>query len=292
MKNKNFIVGLFILISFVGIIFFTITTFVKSEFFNAWIITYAKFEDTFGLKSGNDVTMRGQKVGYVKNLYLTRDHVLVKMKINKKYQNIISKECTAELLQKNFVVGDWWISLKQSSLGNNIIANNDTLNSKLPIHITKTVSKATKLVETVEDIFQHIMNGDGALGNLYVSDSLIEVAQSVGANTNLLLRKSNKFFNGAENTLTKADTLFDALSSTTLNGNKVLDSVAILTYHLNNSVKSANILINELSKTPKDIKTVLVNFDSVVSEIDTVFQALENHWLLRGTVNDLRKKGK
>ncbi len=290
MKNKNFFVGIFVSFAFVGLLFIVATTFIKSEIFTDWFYVYTKVEDSFGLKSGNDVIMRGQKVGYIKQVFLKKDHVLVEMRIDSKYQDIIAKDCVAELLQKNFVVGDWRISLKQNNTHNQAILENDTLLSNLPIHINKTVEKSTKMVDTVEEILQHVISGQGTLGQLYVDDSILEVLHSFGYNANMALKSGRRFFIGAGQTLKHADTLLQELTITSNKANTVIDSVTILTNHLNNSVKSANKLVDELSKTPENMNQVLDDLDSVIFEMDTVFRALENHWILRRTVKKLKEQ--
>lgn len=300
-KHKSFFVGLFVLIPTILIPLFFGYFFFTSEMMEDWHFAYVKYEDTYGLKKGNDVLFRGQKIGYVSDIKLYDSYsVLVELRIRATYFKLLRKNFEAQLTQKNFVVGDWSITIsppkETTVLWGMTLRDRDTLTANMPIMVQRTLEQMSDMVVRVDEIMTHITTGQGAIGRLFLSDSIIIEAEDFMNDFSSAISHIGPITRDARRTLNTINTVFNNADSIVLNsqeltekGAGIIDSTLFLISRLNNSLTDLNRVIMSFEETPREFNQMVNHMNDGILEMLITFRALQEHWLFKRAVPEIRK---
>jgi len=303
-QYRTFFVGLFIIIPSIVIPVFLAYSFILSDFMEDWTYLHVRYDNAFGLIKGNSVTYRGQTIGHVIRVNLNEDYVAVDLKIQKKFLAFIRKDSKAQLAQKFFVVGDWWIKITPGTKDVAFVQNGDTLESDVPIVIHETIRQATVLVESIGHMVDNLLTGQGTVGKLFVDDQFYRLAMNLGSKVEFFLDNSKDLLLDVENLMNRAMGLMDKadklmINSYNLMGNakkltaeseNMLNKMIVLIMNMNHVMKEMSNLIQAFNYVPDDMLDTMKRMRLAMDEADIFFQALQDHWLFRGAVNRIKAK--
>ncbi len=289
-RHRNFFVGLFVILPLLIIPALLIFALVKAEIFEKRIELYIRCETASGLKKTTPVSILGQRVGTIKSIALNENgYVDVVLKIKSRYHRFIHRDSRAQLRQKNFVVGDWEIDL---TMGNDstIVEDGDTLQVEYQIRLEKMVELFTDMMKPLESILESLEKGEGLIKYLFGSDTVLTDFHG-------LLGRVDKLFGRVDKTLNFADRMIADLSQLGSHGSEAVDSLISLT-------RNVDVLLKDLHGVVFDLDSLVIGFDSLPEDIDTVIHLLKrdlneaetllkgakNHWFLRRTIRKMEEQ--
>ena len=303
-QYRTFFVGLFIIIPSIVIPVFLAYSFILSDFMEDWAYLNVRYDNAFGLIKGNSVTYRGQTIGHVCSVNLNENYVAVELKIQSKYMAFIRKNSKAQLAQKYFVVGDWWIKITPGTKDVPFVNNGDELDATVPIVIHETIHQATVLVESISNMVDSILTGKGTVGKLFVDDQFYQLAMNLGGKVEFFIDNSKDLLLDVENLMNRAMGLMDkadklmgssknlmeSANKLTADSENMLNKMIVLIMNMNHVMKEMSHLIQAFNYVPDDMLDTMKRMRLAMDEADIFFQALQDHWLFRGAVNRIKAK--
>jgi len=289
-QYRTFFVGLFIIIPSIVIPGFLAYSFIISDYMEDWAYLSVKYDNAFGLIKGNAVTYRGKTIGHVSRVVLNEDCVNVRLRIQKKYLSFIRKDCKAQLAQKYFVVGDWWIKITPGSKDFPLVKNGDQIESAVPIVIHETIHEATVLVTSVRKMLDEILTGQGTLGQLFVDDKFYKIAINVGSKVEFFLDNSKDLLADVEELMGRTKKLMGTAEKVTADSEVMMNKMIVLVMNMNHVMKEMSNLIQAFNYVPDDMLDTMKRMRLALDEADIFFKALQEHWLFRGAVNRIKAK--
>lgn len=291
-KHRIFFVGLFLTIPLVVITITSIFTIIKSEILTDWTILHIKSESGAGLIEGRTpVKIMGMDVGNVYNVDLNPEgYVDVALKVKTKYASMLATDSKARLMQKNIVVGDWLIDLTAGSNAYLPVKNGDTLDVEYTVKLDELMALFTNFMDPLKSIIQSLQEGEGLVKYLLGSDSVLTNFQNLVFSTEKLLHRTGE-------TMNKADEVLDNFTTFGNRGITAVDSLMIFAIHADKMVKDLNqtvyrmdTLFKAMDSIPADFNNVMKHFSRELDQVDLLFKALENHWLLRRFIRREKEK--
>ncbi|KPA17469.1 ABC transporter, substrate-binding protein [Candidatus Magnetomorum sp. HK-1] len=289
-QYRTFFVGLFIIIPSIVIPVFLAYSFIISDYMEDWAYLTVKYDNAFGLIKGNAITYRGQTIGHVSRVVLNEDSVDAELKVQKQYLSFIRKDSKAQLAQKYFVVGDWWIKITPGSKDMPFVQNGDQLQSAVPIVIHKTIEEATVLVATIRHMVDSIITGKGSVGKLFNDDQFYNIAINVGTKVEFFLDNSKDLLADVEFLMSRSKKLMGNAEKLSTDSEHMLNKMIVLVMNMNNVMKEMSHLIQAFNYVPDDMLDTMKRMRLAMDEADVFFQALQEHWLFRGAVNRVKSK--
>jgi phospholipid/cholesterol/gamma-HCH transport system substrate-binding protein len=319
MKNeirRDVMLGLFVSI---GIVLFIVGIFLigsKSEMFSKTFQVSAIFKNASGLKKGGNVRFNGVKVGIVKEVNLINDStVQVDMKIEEEKHKFITKNAIAEIASDG-LMGDKLIYIVNGPGGAPLVANNDFIQSKMPLNTDDMLATLNVSNNNIKIISQNLrtltddLNDKKGSLNILLKDSTIapNVKQSVN---NLRLMSQDVMKAGADiqRITYKMEhgkgSVAEILNDTAMAKNlaRTVDKLKSASDKLNNASEQAKITmdhinsgdgtINQLLTDPKlssDLKQSVVNIKNASDNLNQNMEALKHSFLLRGYFRKQEKK--
>ncbi len=278
-RYRTFFVGLFIAVPLVLLPGFLVFTFLKADVLEKTAYLYVKYPSAAGVTKGTVVTILGMNVGYIKNVALNQaGHIDVCMKIRQTYMILIKKDSKARLQQKNVAFGDWEIELTGAAPQSPGAAAGDTLTGEVQAPIARTLEQVNKTIDTFQKILQTVLDGKGTLGRLIKEDTLLSVAQTIGRRAAILVGHANS-------TLTAVDTVMRAVEDIGSKGKQLTDSVARISGTVHTLVADVDSLVGGIRSASKGLPDLMNKVQSDISEVELVLKALQNNWLLKGSIN-------
>lgn len=291
-KHRTFFVGLFLTIPIVIIILTTIFTAIKSEILTDWTTIHIKSESGAGLLKGRTpVQIMGLDVGHVYEIDINPEgYVDVALKVKTKYASILATDSKARMMQKNIVVGDWLIDLTVGSNAYLPIQNGDTLDVEYTVRLDELMELFTNFMDPLKSIVQSLQDGEGLIKYLLGSDSIVNDVHRLVSSADLLMGRAGKTMNNADKMLqnfnkfgTHGIATVDSLMVFAVNADKMVKE-------LNNTVYSMDTLFNHMDSIPKDFHNVMQNLSTELEQMELIFKALENHWLLKRAIRKQKEK--
>jgi len=327
--NQKLKLGVFVVVGltlFIAAIYFIGE---KQSMFGQSSGIFASFNNTNGLKVGNNVRFSGINVGTVSSIEMITDTLIaVKMSINKDIMKHIKTDAKAAITSDG-LVGSMIINIIPGDLSANHIKEGDTLRSFSRIRtdemlntLSVTNENAALLTAELLKITKDISYGKGIIGAI-IKDSTItdDVKQTLH-----FLRKTSyessialKNINYLVLSLDKKDNLLGTIRDTTLakqiknivsNIETSSQEMETVINKLNTTIENANStvlnvkdgkgVINYLSNDATLVKKIdhtVSNLDSAMIKINTAgiklnenLEALKHNWLLRGYFKNLEKE--
>ena len=278
-KHRNFFVGLFIIVPLVVLPVFLIYTLIKTSYLEKTCYLYVKYDNAAGLGKSAAVTIVGIKVGYVESVVLNNaGYIDVAMKIKKDFMHLVKKDGRARLQQKNVAIGDWEVELTGGTPSSASAKNGDTLSGEVQAPIAQTLEQVNKTIDTFQKILQNILEGKGTIGRIMKEDTLVTIAQQIARNANSLVSHANI-------TLRQVDTILYKVGDIGEKGKQIADSVKELSGKIITLVTDVNGLVIGLSGATKDVPALMGKVQSDISEVELLLKALQNNWLIKGSIN-------
>lgn len=291
-KHRTFFVGLFLAVPIVIILLTAIFTLVKSEILTDWTTVHIKSESGAGLIEGRTpVQIMGLDVGHVYNVDINPEgYVDVALKVKTKYASILATDSKARMMQKNIVVGDWLIDLTVGSNAYLPIQNGDTLQVEYTVRLDELMELFTNFMDPLKSIVQSLQEGEGLVKYLLGSDSIVE-------DVHRLIGSADKLMTRAGNTMNNADKMLNNFNKFGSHGIATVDSLMVfannadkMVRELNNTVYSMDTLFSSLDSIPSDFHKVMTHLSRELDQVELIFKALENHWLLRRAIRRQKEK--
>jgi phospholipid/cholesterol/gamma-HCH transport system substrate-binding protein len=272
-------VGLFIIVPLVVLPVFLIYTLIKTSYLEKTCYLYVKYDNAAGLGKSAAVTIVGIKVGYVESVVLNNaGYIDVAMKIKKDFMHLVKKDGRARLQQKNVAIGDWEVELTGGTPSSASAKNGDTLSGEVQAPIAQTLEQVNKTIDTFQKILQNILEGKGTIGRIMKEDTLVTIAQQIARNANSLVSHANI-------TLRQVDTILYKVGDIGEKGKQIADSVKELSGKIITLVTDVNGLVIGLSGATKDVPALMGKVQSDISEVELLLKALQNNWLIKGSIN-------
>jgi phospholipid/cholesterol/gamma-HCH transport system substrate-binding protein len=138
--SKEFVVGIFVVVGLVCIVFMTVKLGKVSFLGDNTYSLFANFSTVTGLKEGNPVDMLGLEIGKVKKFTMDQENELVKVefKINKGIE--IFDDAIASVKTEG-LIGDKYVAIDPGG-GGDLLADGDTItDTNSPTDIMDLISK-------------------------------------------------------------------------------------------------------------------------------------------------------
>lgn len=291
-KHRTFFVGLFLAIPIVVILLTSIFTAIKSEILTDWTTIHIKSESGAGLIEGRTpVQIMGLDVGHVDNVDINLDgYVDVALKVKTKYASILATDSKARMMQKNIVVGDWLIDLTVGSNAYLPIQDGDTLPVEYTVRLDELMELFTNFMDPLRAIVQSLQDGEGLVKYILGSDTLVQ-------DIHKLVNSAETLMSRAGNTIYKADQTLNRFNTFGQHGIATVDSLMVFALNadkmvkeLNNTVYTMDTLFSNMDSIPSDFHEVMDHLSRELKQVDLIFKALENHWLLRRAIRRQKEK--
>lgn len=291
-KHRTFFVGLFLAVPVAVVVLTTVFTAIKSEILTDWTIVHIKSESGAGLIKGRTpVQIMGLDVGHVYDVDINPEgYVDVTLKVKTKYASMLATDSKARMMQKNIVVGDWLIDLTVGSNAYLPIQNGDTLDVEYTVRLDELMELFTNFMDPLKSIVQSLQDGEGLVKYLLGSDSLIDDVQHLVGSADKLMLKAGRTMNNADKMLnnfnkfgTHGIATVDSLMVFAVNADKMVRE-------LNNTVYTMDTLFANMDSIPSDFHDVMTHLSNELEQVELIFKALENHWLLRRAIRKQKEK--
>jgi phospholipid/cholesterol/gamma-HCH transport system substrate-binding protein len=204
MKDKPWVVGLFIV---VGVSLFAAVLFLignRREAFSRHRVVYAEFADLSGLASGAKVRVSGFDAGQVGGIEIPGDpagRFRVELRIERRLGGLVRMDSMVAI-ETDGVVGDRFVAISKGTSGSAEAAEGAVLPSREPLQLAAIVEKGSALIDDIRGALKEILREGGArtlgrtLSNLDRSTGNL-VADTEALKHNLLFRgffKKRGFF--------------------------------------------------------------------------------------------------
>ncbi|MFP4163228.1 MAG: MlaD family protein [Chitinispirillaceae bacterium] len=283
-RHRNFFVGVFILIPLLTVPVLLVYTILKSDGLQKWCALNVVYENSFGLKKGNHVTISGTSIGHVRDVELIREkEVCVRFRIRGKYNHLVKQDTRAQLKQKGFV-GDWEIVLTGGSDSAPVVQEGDTLFAENPVELDKTIETATCMLEEISQLVKNLRGGEGTVGKLLTDDSLYVYAKKVGANTVDITSDTRKLTRDARGTLRKTDSVLLAFREVGEGGKTFMDTLSTVISTVKGSLEETKSIVANLKNVSDDAPIMVERLQQNIGEAELMMRALQKNWLLRKTM--------
>jgi len=327
--NQKLKLGVFVVVGltlFIAAIYFIGE---KQSMFGQSSGIFASFNNTNGLKVGNNVRFSGINVGTVSSIEMITDTLIaVKMSINKDIMKHIKTDAKAAITSDG-LVGSMIINIIPGDLSANHIKEGDTLRSFSRIRtdemlntLSVTNENAALLTAELLKITKDISYGKGIIGAI-IKDSTItdDVKQTLH-----FLRKTSyessialKNINYLVLSLDKKDNLLGTIRDTTLakqiknivsNIETSSQEMETVINKLNTTIENANstvlnvkdgkgvinylsndpVLVNKIDHTINNLDSAMIKINTAGIKLNENLEALKHNWLLRGYFKNLEKE--
>lgn len=304
---NNFKLGLFVLVSLVGLIFIFYRIGINRAYFGSSVTIHARFRDVQGLQNGNNVRYGGLQIGTVKDISILNDTTTeVTLAITNKAAGYIRKNSIASIVPDGFV-GDKVVSIMAGSGISSSIQNGDLIRSKAPFDpaslletVNGTGQEATMLISDMKDILKNIKNST-ALWSLLSDQALADNIHQSSGDLRTTAQSASKTVEGLEKIVADLnkgkgflggllkDSLYQIrIDSLYQSVNALMAEARSLTGELNNKVKGidqeksvAHSLLKD-SLLAKQLAISIENVQTGTENFNQVMEALKKSIFLRG----------
>lgn len=195
MKNKNGIVGVFVV---AGLLLFSLGLFLignRNQAFSHHVEYYAEFVNLAGVSKGSKVRVAGVDAGQVMSISIPdspTSRFRVALRIDQRLRGLVRKDSLVTIGTEG-VVGNVFLSVRPGSSGAPAAAPLTTLPTKEPLELSDILAKGTGLLDDTEGAIKRVSGKlDGALDNaqttlLNVNDVVVGLKAGRGT-AGMLLR--------------------------------------------------------------------------------------------------------
>lgn len=306
-KSKNRALKLGLLVA-VGLLLFSVAVYYlgsKQNLFSSSVNIRTYFQDVRGLMEGNKVQYSGITVGYVSNIEIVEDTViLVEMSVNEDVAKFIRKDSKVEI-GSDGLMGSKIVSIYPGTKDAGRINENEVLQTRESIELqdvlkeAQTVMQQSKqITESLMEIGEKINNGDGDIAALLndntlttrfarIENEMLEITASTKEmmnSTNMIVEKVNRGEGDLgrliNDTIMTAD--LNAVMANMERATNKADSVANELYIFTDQLNTGNGIIQRLvydEKMANHIDTSIVKINNSMDEVVGAAETIERSWI-------------
>ncbi|MBN2382521.1 MCE family protein [bacterium] len=291
-QYRTVVVGLFILLPVLLIALFVAYQLVQFGYLERWVHIEVHFDEVYNLQQAADVIYRGVSIGVVDRITLDQaDFVKVRLKIRQKNFPLIQQGCSAQLVQKNFPIGDWQIRLTRDKNSTFVLSENAVMPVREPLTLDILLVRLETLLSALTEIATEMKTGQGIIGQL-LSDQTIPAdigtlrTQMKGllGQVDLLLRKADTTLGSTHNMVGHMDEFFRHGTDTVDYVEEIARDAAPLITKIDRLIDHFDQLTSDLQGLPPDLEEAIQGMKRDLTEAEILLKALQKHWLLRKAV--------
>jgi len=292
-RHRTFFVGLFVVVPLLAIPALLLFTIAKNDLFEKWYRLYAVYENSHGLKNGNQVTMSGTAIGHVKSVELVREReVWVRFDIRGRYKHLVKYDTRARLKQKGFV-GDWEIELTGGSNEFAVITDGDTLLTENVPTLDWAIESAVKMLDTaamllsrINEITEDIYAGKGTLGQLFKNDSLYRRIEHIVSNTVTITTDGRKTVKDVHRTVNNANTVIldinKAAGDISTGSLAAMDTIVSVITSMRGALDDAGEIMKNLKGASGEAPELMDRLQYNLGQAELMIRSLQSNWFFRG----------
>lgn len=292
-RHRAFFVGLFVitpLLMVPALLLFTIT---KNDLLEKWCALYAVYENSQGLKNGNQITMSGTAIGHVKSVELVREkEVWVRFDVRGRYNHLVKKDTRARLKQKGFV-GDWEIELTGGSDSVAVVRDGDTLSTENVQTMDWAIEVAVKMLDTAtlllskfNAITEDIYAGKGVIGQLFKDDTLYKHIGLIADNAISITTDGKKTVKDVNRTVNNLNTVLldvnKAVSDISAGGMTAMDTLVNVIASVKSVLDDAGHIIKDLKTVSGEAPELMERLQYDLGQAELMMRSLQSNWFFRG----------
>ncbi|MCL2688268.1 MAG: MlaD family protein [Chitinispirillia bacterium] len=292
-KHRTFFVGIFVVVPLLTIPALFLFTIAKNDVFEKWLRLYAVYENSHGLKNGNQVTMSGTAIGHVKSVELVREsEVWVRFDIRSRYKHLVKNDTRARLKQKGFV-GDWEIELTGGSDSFGAVRDGDTLSTENVPTMDWAIEVAVKMLDTAtlllsrfNAITEEIYAGKGTVGHLFKYDSLYKSLELAARNAVTITADGRKVMRDVSRTVNDANTVLldvnKAISDVSAGGLTAMDTLVNIMASTRGALDDAGEIIKNLKTVSGEVPEMMDRLQYNLGQAELMMRSLQKNWFFKG----------
>lgn len=272
MKNKNAVVGIFVV---AGLALFTLGLFLigdRHQAFARHVEYYAEFENLDGISKGSKVRVAGVDAGQVTGIGIPQSpssRFRIALNIDERLRGLVRTDSVVTIGTEG-IVGDVYLSVRSGSSQAASARPLSTLPTKEPLDITEVLAKGNGLLADTDGAIKRVSGKlDGALDGvkttvLNVND--VVVGLKAGRGTAGMLLKDQRLATNLRETLTR--------STSTLNG---------IVADLKDGRGAAGLLLRDqaladgIQRAVANAEHATADLNHASSEADELVSTLESH---------------
>ncbi len=257
-KSKAFIVGIVVTIGFIILIFVSFyMNKVKIALSNNYV--YVKIKNADGLLKNDEVRLRGVKCGYVREIKLIDDYVLLKLWFENDIK--ITKNSQIGLHDLALIGGTKYLMLYPAP-GEAYKFPNDTLNA---INYSLNMSKFLVLFEDFKTRLEALLPDSTSI------QDIVDTIQLALSNINTLIENTDK---DIHNIMVNVDTI-------SMNVNEMVDTLTTVVYELKEEIDVYKKQDNSL-KSFVSSDSLYINLQNSLDELNRLLKQLNRNKVIKG----------
>ncbi|MDR2729195.1 MAG: MlaD family protein [Chitinispirillales bacterium] len=299
-KHRAFFVGLFVIAPLLTVPALLIFTIAKNDMLEKWCGLYAVYENSQGLKNGNQVTMSGTAIGHVKSVELVREKVVwVRFDVRGRYNHLVKKDTRARLKQKGFV-GDWEIELTGGSDSVAVVRDGDTLLTENVQTMDWAIEVAVKMLDTAtlllskfNAITEDIYAGKGAIGHFFKDETLYKHIEQIAGNTVSITTDGKKTMKDVNRTINNVNTVLldvnKSVSDISAGGITMMDTLVNVIASVKSALDDAGYIIKDLKTMSGEAPEIMERLQYDLGQAELMMKSLQSNWFFRGITGGMSK---
>lgn len=306
-KSKNHALKLGLLVA-VGLFLFSVAVYYmgsKQNLFSSSVDVRTYFQDVKGLMEGNKVQYSGITVGFVSNIQIVEDTlILVEMSVDKEVAQFIRKDSKVDI-GSDGLMGSKIVSIYPGTKGAGKIAENEVLQTRESVEWQDVLKEAqivigqTKQITTsLTEVSEKINNGDGDIAVLLNDNTLTARFTQIENEMLQITATANEMMNSTNNIVEKVNRgegdlgrlINDTVMTTDLhavmtNLENVTDKADSVANELNvftNRLNTGNGVIQRLvydEKMADQVDSSFVNINNSIDEVAGAAKTIERSWI-------------
>jgi len=287
-RHRPIFVSVFVLIPVIAIPAFLIYTALKNDSFKQWCTLHVVYENSQGLKRGDQVSMSGIAIGHVKSVDLIKEkEIHVNFDISERHRHLVRKDTKARLKQRGFV-GDWEIELTGGTQQVLEVEGGDTLKSEKTPSMDGMIELAVGIIDTatallidIAAIVKGIENGEGTLGQILKNDTLFRYINQISANTVGITSDVRTIMKDARGTVRNVDSLLVTFTGVGKDGAAFVDTLMGLINTVNRSIDEVGQILKNVKTVSDDAPELMDRLQQDLGEVELMLKSFQDGWLFK-----------
>jgi phospholipid/cholesterol/gamma-HCH transport system substrate-binding protein len=289
-RHLEAIVGAFVLAAFAAIVSLVLFLGIENDLFSEKYHLRFRTDSGAGFTRGMPVKLSGFRIGRIQKISLDdQAKVVVRMRIDRKYQKWIRADSTATLLREG-LVGDSVVSISVGSPGSRVLPGDDFL----PFMPEKDLSKlAFELSDSVKTVLLEIRETVA-----YINDPKGDLQQTLG--------NVRRFSGNMEESRRRVDTLLVTTTGTVARVDPVMDNLAAAIDNvgrrlpvlldrmegtLSNTERISREFLKATEKGAPRIPPLLRGAEDLVEDTDTIVKGMKTMWPFKKHLPPANERG-
>lgn len=315
-RNRNFQLGLFVIISTIVLIVAVYLIGQKSDIFSTTFMVKVRFGNVNGLQAGNNVRLSGINVGSVQSVEIQNDSTVeVTMRIREEVRSHI-KQNAIVTIGTDGLMGNMLINISPGKGESQVVNDGDLLQTYSRIKtddilktLTTTNENAALLTSNLLEMVQDVRQGKGTVSYLLYDTSLRQEVFRTTRNLRIATEKTNELLSDLGRMSYEVDQgrgLAGWIINDTITQQQVkstVDQLLFASQKIQTAADSINQLILDLSSGQgilpalmndslmlNDLRQILINLNEGSGKFNEDMQALQKHFLFRKYFKDKEKE--